>query len=156
MSDFIRTLDFFRADSDALISVQFIIMAIAFGLIISFIFLYYQRTVIGALVRAIRYAEAKDEESAKTLKELAQENNFSAIAKLKRSATLQQMVTIVDAQTNEKGKLVFNENTRFYISKAQEERSRKQYGDNKDSLIPIIIGSVVLIGVVILSFFIGK
>ncbi len=154
--DFLRNLDFFRSDSDALVSPQFVVMAIAFGLIIAFIIVYYNRQVIGSFVRAIRDAEAVDEASAKTLSELGQSDNISAISKLKRSTSLQAIVTICGAATTEKGKMVFDENTRFYIAKTNEERARKQFGNEKDSLLPIILGSVALIIVVVLSFLIGK
>ena len=156
MSDFIQKLDFYRTDSDALVSLQFIVMAIAFGLIIAFIAVYYQRRVIGSFVRAIRYAEANDEESAKTLAELGQENNVSAIAKLKKSPSLRSLISVCDAEVTEKGEFVIDENSRFYIAKEKEERARKQFGDNQDSLIPILIGSIILVIVVILSFFLGK
>lgn len=156
MSDFIEKLDFYRTDSDALISIQFIVMAIAFGLIIAFIAVYYQRRVIGSFVRAIRNAEAIDEESAKTLAELGQEDNVSVIAKLKKSSSLRSLVTICGTETNENGKIIIDESTRFYIAKEKEERSRKQFGDNQDSLTPIIIGSIILIIAVVLSFFLGK
>ena len=156
MKDFIDKLDFFRTDSDAMVSIQFIIMALAFGLIIAFIAVYYQRRVIGSFVRAIRSAEAIDEESAKTLAELGQENNVSAIAKLKKSASLRNLVTICDMKTETNGKIIIDDSTRVYIAKEKEERSRKQFGDNEDSLIPIILGSLALLAVVVLSFFIGK
>ena len=156
MKDFIDKLDFFRTDSDAMVSIQFIIMALAFGLIIAFIAVYYQRRVIGSFVRAIRSAEAIDEESAKTLAELGQENNVSAIAKLKKSASLRNLVTICDMKTEANGKIIIDDSTRFYIAKEKEERSRKQFGDNEDSLIPIILGSLALLVVVVLSFFIGQ
>ncbi len=155
MSDFIDKLDFYRTGSDALISIQFIVMALAFGLIIAFIAVYYQRRVIGSFIRAIRNAEAIDEESAKTLAELGQEDNVSAIAKLKKSSALRSLVTICNADANAET-IVIDENTRFYITKDKEERSRKQFGDNPDSLLPIIIGSIVLLIVVVLSFFLGK
>ena len=156
MKDFIDKLDFFRTDSDAMVSIQFIIMALAFGLIIAFIAVYYQRRVIGSFVRAIRSAEAIDKESAKTLAELGQENNVSAIAKLKKSASLRNLVTICDMKTETNGKIIIDDSTRVYIAKEKEERSRKQFGDNEDSLIPIILGSLALLVVVVLSFFIGK
>ncbi len=156
MDTFLRNLDFFRTDSDALISPQFIVMAIAFGLIIAFIVVYYNRQVIGSFVRAIRDAEAVDEASAKTLAELGQSENISAISKLKRSTSLQAIVTICDAATTEKGKMVFDEKTRFFIASKNDERARKQFGNDKDSLLPIILGSAALIIVVVLSFLIGK
>lgn len=153
MQDFINKLDFFRTDSDALISVQYVVMAIAFGLIIAFIAIYYHRRVIGSFIRAIRNAEAIDEESAKTLAELGQEDNVSAIAKLKKSSSLRNLVTICNQE--ETDGVVIDESTRFFIAKEKEERARKQFGDQQDSLIPIMIGSAVLLIVVVLSFFVS-
>ncbi len=155
MSDLIQKLDFFRTTEDALVNVQFIVMAVAFGLIIAFIAVYYQRRVIGSLVRAIRSAEALDEDSAKTLAELGQEDNVSAIAKLKKSTSMQNLITVCGAETDAKGRLILDESTRFYIKKEKEERARKQFGDEKDSLIPILAGSAVLLVIVVCSFFIG-
>ncbi|MBQ8420608.1 MAG: hypothetical protein IJY37_09690, partial [Clostridia bacterium] len=91
-----------------------------------------------------------------TLAELGQENNVSAIAKLKKSASLRNLVTICDMKTETNGKIIIDDSTRVYIAKEKEERSRKQFGDNEDSLIPIILGSLALLVVVVLSFFIGK
>ncbi len=156
MSDLIQKLDIFRTTEDALINVQYIIMAIAFGLIIAFIAVYYQRRVIGSLVRAIRAADAIDEESAKTIAELGQENNVSAIAKLRKSASMRNLITTCGAQTDAKGHLLIDDQTRVYIAKEKEERARKQFGDEKDSLIPILIGTAVLLVIVVCSFFIGK
>lgn len=156
MQDFIRKIDFFRTDSDALVGPQFIIMAICFGLIIAFIAVYYQRRVIGSFVRAIRFAEAVDDESAKTLSDLKQENNISAITKMKKSASLQKLITVCDPKTDAKGNLIIDETTRFYIAKENEERARKQFGDTEDSLLPIIAGSAILVAITVLSFSIGK
>ena len=156
MADFLRTIDIFRTGSDALASAQFIVMALAFGLIIAFIIVYYQRRVIGSFVRAIRNAEAIDEETAKTLAELGQEDNISAISKLKKSTSLRNLVTICNPTEAENGKIIIDENTRFYIDEKNAERSRKQFGDGEDSLIPIILGSLALIVIVIFSFFLGK
>ena len=107
MQDFIRKIDFFRSDGGDLISPQFVVMAVCFGLIISFIVVYYQRRVIGSLIRASRYADAIDEESAKTLAEISQENNISAITKLKKSTSLQGLVTVCNATTDTKGKMKY-------------------------------------------------
>lgn len=156
MQDFIRKIDFFRSDGGDLISPQFVVMAVCFGLIIAFIVVYYQRRVIGSLIRAIRYADAIDEESAKTLAEISQENNISAITKLKKSTSLQSMITVCNPVTDAKGKLIIDENTRVYIAKDKEERARKQFGDGEDSLIPIIAGSVVLVAITVFSFYLGK
>ncbi len=156
MQELFRKIDFFRADSDTLVSPQSIIMAIAFGLIIAFIVVYYQRRVIGAFVRAIRYAEATDEETAKTLSEIGQEHNISAITKLKKSTSLQSLISVSNATTDAKGRLQIDDNTRFYIAKEKEERSRKQFGDGEDSLIPIIIGTIILLIIVVAAFLVGK
>ena len=156
MTDFIKKIDMFRSDSDALANFQFIVLALIFGLIISFIIVYYQRRVLGSFIRAIRNAEAIDAESAKTLAELGQEDNISAIHKLQSSTSLRNLISICDMTESEKGKVIIDETTRFYITAEKEERARKQFGDGEDSIIPIIVGSVVLLTIGILTFFLGK
>ena len=78
--DFLELGDVYRSGPIAGLNLQFIVWAIVIGFIISFFAIYYKRRVIGSFVRAIRNAEAIDLASAKTLAELGQEENISAIS----------------------------------------------------------------------------
>lgn len=160
MNSFLELVDAYRADPSSIFNLQFIVWTLVIGFIISFFAIYYKRSVIGSFVRAIRNAEATDIETAKTLEELQQENNTSAISALRRSSALQGIVSIYNeneeaGETNKKS-ITIDENTRFYIKKEAETRSRVQYGDENEPVWPLILGSLALIGVGIVTFFIGK
>jgi hypothetical protein len=147
-------IDALRLDNTVSTGIQFIIWPLIFGLILAFFVIYYRRRVIGAFVRAIREAGASDEESAKTLAEIGQEDNSSAISALKKSASLRRLVTICPGEEGAEEELVINEKTRFYIGKDAETRSRVQYGDKEEPLWPVILGSAALILFGIIVFYI--
>jgi len=154
MSRILDYIDTLRLDTTVSTGIKFIIWPLIFGFILSFFIAYYRRRVIGAFVRAIRDAGASDEESAKTLSEIGQEYNSSAVSALKKSSSLRRLITVCPAEENPEGKLVIDENTRFYIGKEAETRSRVQYGDKEEPLWPIILGSAALIMLGIIAFFI--
>lgn len=154
MSKILDYIDALRLDNTVSTGIQFIIWPLIFGLILAFFVIYYRRRVIGAFVRAIREAGASDEESAKTLAEIGQEDNSSAISALKKSSSLRRLVTICPGEEASEEDLVINEKTRFYIAKDAETRSRVQYGDKEEPLWPILLGSAALILFGIIVFYI--
>ena len=154
MPKIVDYIDALRLDNTVSTGIQFIIWPLIFGLILAFFVIYYRRRVIGAFVRAIREAGASDEESAKTLAEIGQEDNSSAISALKKSASLRRLVTICPGEEGAEEELVINEKTRFYIGKDAETRSRVQYGDKEEPLWPVTLGSAALILFGIIVFYI--
>lgn len=159
MSDFLEKIEASRLDSSTVVSLRLIIWAAVLGLILAFCLAYYRRRVIGSLVRAIRNADATDPTSAKTLAEIGQENNVSAIQALKKSSSLRRLISFYQPDTAENAEnqsLILDENTRFYISKEAETRARIQYGDENEPLWPLILGSLGVILLGILSFFFIK
>lgn len=151
-------IDLYRSKANSMINLQFIVWAIVIGFIISFFAVYYRRRVIGSFVRAIRNAEAVDLASAKTLQELGQEDNASAISLVRKSASLRRLITVYNEgeEAADTAKIRIDENTRFYITEECATRSRVQYGNENEPLWPLIVGSLALIGIGIISFFIGK
>lgn len=157
--NFTELIDLYRSKPSAMINLQFIVWAIVIGFIVSFFAIYYRRRVIGSFVRSIRRAEAFDKESAKTLAELEQEDNISAIETIRKSASIRRLITVYnegDEDENGKDRVKIDENTRFYITEECETRSRVQYGNENEPLWPLILGSLAMIGIGIISFFIGK
>ena len=160
----LEIIDLYRSNNKATeISLQFIVWAMIFGFIISFFVIYYRRTIIGSFVRAIRAAEAIDPASAKTLAELGQEENISAISAIQKSESLRRMIIVINEEepdfqdSNKKKQLVkIDENTRFYISEESATRSRIQYGEEPDSVIPLVIGSIAFIAIGIVVFMLSK
>ena len=151
-------IDLYRSKANSMINLQFIVWAIVIGFIISFFAVYYRRRVIGSFVRAIRNAEAVDLASAKTLQELGQEDNASAISLVRKSASLRRLITVYNEgeEAADTAKVRIDENTRFYITEECATRSRVQYGNENEPLWPLIVGSLALIGIGVISFFIGK
>ena len=156
--DLLELIDLYRSKPSAMINLQFIVWAIVIGFIVSFFAIYYRRRVIGSFVRAIRRAEAVDKESAKTLAELEQEDNISAIATIRKSASIRRLISVYNEGEEDEGndRVKIDENTRFYITEEGATRSRIQYGNENEPLWPLILGSLAMIGIGILSFFIGK
>lgn len=154
----LELIDIYRSKPTANVNLQFIVWAIVIGFIISFFAVYYRRRVIGSFVRAIRKAEAVDLESAKTLEELGQEDNISAISTIRKSASIRRLITVYNEgeETDGKDRVKIDENTRFYITEECETRSRVQYGNENEPVWPLIVGSLAMIGIGILAFFIGK
>lgn len=154
----LELIDLYRSKPSATINLQFIVWAIVIGFIVSFFAIYYRRRVIGSFVRAIRNAEAFDQASAKTLEELGQEDNISAIATISKSTSIRRLITVYNEneEENKKDRVKIDENTRFYITEECETRSRIQYGNENEPLWPLILGSLAMIAIGILSFFIGK
>ena len=154
--DFLELGDVYRSGPIAGLNLQFIVWAIVIGFIISFFAIYYKRRVIGSFVRAIRNAEAIDLASAKTLAELGQEENISAISLITKSSSLRRLITVYNEneEIDKKGLVKIDENTRFYITEECATRSRVQYGEENEPVWPLIVGSLAMLAIGVISFFI--
>ena len=141
-------------------SLPFIVWLLIAGVIIAFIIVFCNKRIIGALVRAIIDAEATSEETSKTLSELGQEGNTTAISLYKGSSSLKRIIKTVNpgealSEENNK-KAIIDENTRFYIPEDSLFRTQKQYGSD-DSVLTVIIGTLAMIAVgIIVTLFIAK
>ena len=133
-----------------------LIWAMVAGFILAFVAAYYRRRVVGALIRAIREAEANSPETAKTLAELEQDHNVSAVESIRKSDSLRRLVTVCNDESTEdqtskkkKNRVIIDENTRLYIAPDQITRSRIQFGDNQESFLPILLGcaGAVILGI---------
>lgn len=146
MDKFWKTIEALRVDQSVYSGIRFIMWPIILGVILSFFIAYYRRRILGSLVRAIREANAVDEESAKTLAELQQENNATAIAALKKRS-LSRIVHRVPSDSDE-----IDANTRLYIPEDAATLARVQFGEEAEPIYPILIGSVALIALGLLAF----
>ena len=104
MNGFLRLFDSVRTSGDGKLTFQFVLWTLIFGVIISWIIIFYNKKIIGAFVRAIISSGATSEETAKTLAEIEQDYNVSAISHYKRSAALQRIIFIAGAQEAPKRK----------------------------------------------------
>ena len=150
--DWLKKIDFAMTTDTGKVTFKFVLFAMILGFIISWIAIYCNKKIMGAFARAAMNAGAIDEESAKTLAELEQENNVSAINAMRRGGALSKMVTAVGAERDEKGMLTVDENTRFYISEEAKQRAVRQYGEKEAKLWTLILGIAAILAVGILLF----
>ena len=73
MNGFLRLFDSVRTSGDGKLTFQFVLWTLIFGVIISWIIIFYNKKIIGAFVRAIISSGATSEETAKTLAEIEQD-----------------------------------------------------------------------------------
>ncbi len=120
------------------------IWMILFGFMISWVIIFYNRRVVGSFVRSILTSEAKDLETGKTLAELNQENNVSAVEKYSKSSALQGVVhSNAEVVDPEKKLLKIDENTKFYIPEEQQRRASRMYDGVGNSGWMVLIGIIV-------------
>lgn len=150
--DWLKEIDFAMTTDTGKTTFTFVVFAMILGFIISWIAIYCNKKIMGAFARALINAGATDEENAKTLAELEQEDNISAINAMRRGKSLSHMVTAVGAERDEKGMLTVDESTRFYISEQGKARALRQYGESEPRLITLLLGIVAILAVGVLLF----
>ena len=96
-------------------------------------FSYYQRTVLGALIRALDQAGAFSPESAKSLHELNLAKEKTARRALKKSAVRRAVVSV----TNQNGEQV------LYLSPEHLERTRAQFCRHVGTVLSPILVTLV-------------
>lgn len=105
------------------------------GMIIALVFIFYNKTVSGALVRLLLEKGAVGEENAKTAAELGLVPDAPQIVKYRKSETMKRVVSTVGEGKDEK----------FFIAEDNEKRAAEQYGLRGNELIIIIGGAAALI-----------
>lgn len=119
---------------------------LAFGVIISWFFIFYHKKVIGDFVNALFEAGAESEETAKTVVEIGQERNVSALNRYSKSVTLQKLIICDATEADPKsGKLKIDENTKFYVEELHRDRLKSMYNPKGNSMIFMLIGAVALV-----------
>lgn len=152
--DIFKEIDFAMTTDTGRLSFTFVLFALIFGCILSWIILFYQRKVVGALVRALTAAGASDEASAKTLAEIGQESNASALNRLRRDAGLSRVVTVVGAEPFVSGKRKIPDTARFYVAPDAMMRAERQYSDKGTSIPILLLGIFGILAVGIALFLI--
>ena len=107
------------------------------GMILALVFIYFYKTVNGALVRALMANEAYSPETAKTLAELGFEKKESILKTFNRSETIRRVVGTAEDEADE--------NAHFYIREEEKKRATEQYGMKGNELIMTVVGAVALV-----------
>ena len=114
------------------------------GIIIAFVVIFFNKTVTGALVRALLDGGAIGEENAKTLAELGLDENTSFKNSYKRSKTIRRYVK-TDKEVTE-----IIPHTCMYISAEHKERVEAQLALRGTELLIVIMGALIAIVVGVL------
>ena len=130
---------------------QIAAFSIFIGASLASIMLYFNKTVIGSVVRALLKADAKDADSAKTLAEIGLKNNIFVAAALKKHGALRKLVSEVDDKTVYGSSYytietpVKIESARFFIREEHRIRAELRYSAKGSDLFMLIISILVFL-----------
>lgn len=141
-------------------SMELVIWCMFIGLMLAAIYMFYQKKVIGAFVRALLGTGASDQDSAKTLKELGFEGNLPVRSALRGSGVLRKLVweTGDNYIENEDGvkysarQTPMDVNTaRFYINEENRVRAELRYNEKGSDIFMLIITGLVFLMIAYLA-----
>lgn len=139
---------------------EMVIWCMFIGLMLASIFMFYQKKVIGAFVRALLSAEASDSASAKSLMELGYSRNYPVRSALRKGGALRKLVweTGDNYVENEQGikysarQTPMDVNTaRFYITNENRIRAELRYSEKGTDVFMLIITALVFLMVAYLA-----
>jgi len=110
---------------------------IILGMILALVFIYFTKTVNGALVAALIENGVYSPDDAKTLDELGFEKKANVLKMYKKSPSLGKIVGTVEEEADE--------NSHFYIREEETKRASEQYGTRGNELLMTVIGVAVLV-----------
>ena len=122
-------------------NVKTTVWCVVAGVIISLFITFFNKSVIGALVRALIDSDAFSPENAKTPSELGIRKNSPVYSSLKRSESLRKIIKTADPTAAP------DENTKVYIDPEQKTRAEEQYLMRPHEGLAMIIGAVVAIAI---------
>lgn len=133
---------------------ELVIWCMFIGIMLASVFMFYQKKVIGAFVRALLKAEASDLSSAKSLTELGFARSYPVRSALRGGGALRKLVWESNDNyiENEKGvkysarQTPMDVNTaRFYISEENRIRAELRYSEKGSDIFMLIISALVFL-----------
>ncbi len=143
---------------------KWLILGLYFGLVVASIVMYYNKNVLGSLVRRLDGAEAYDSDSAKTLSELGAEKNFFYRLSLKRGKLIRKVIALAPTEGEELpsdisllsaaafGRKCSPLTDRFYIPKAKRDATVGRFNAKGSSWLSVLLMVVVGFVAVIVIF----
>lgn len=123
-----RTYEHFTVSAQSL---TVLVWAFAAGILLAAVYMLYQKTVPGGVVRAVLAGEALSSESAKTAAELGI-TGWLARRELRKNVTLKRMIHRVEAEGRE---------TRYFIPEEEKYRAELRY--EREGRNPLITFALV-------------
>ena len=142
-----REYQSFSFDAQTRTTVRNIILAFCVGIILAAAYMFYQKQVPGAVVRAILRAEAFSAESAKTASELGIDRKRLLCHELERNTTLQRLIRTVEADGE----------VRHYIPEELKYRAEVRYEAKGNGLFGLIftIVATIALGIAVIKLLPG-
>lgn len=135
---------------------ELIAVSVFIGATLASIAVFFNKNIIGRVVRALISAGANDPESAKTLDELGMSRNFFVKRALSGGGALRKLVNEADDRVIalpdgstyfERDKKLDVRTARFYISEEKRVRAEIRYAKKGSDVIILILSIVVYFGV---------
>lgn len=143
MIDWFESLFNFSSITGTEITILFILWMFIAGMIISCLVIFYNDKVIGSFVRSLIRAGAISEETAKTLSEIGQSHNSSAINSIRKSRYMRMTVAVINKDQNEDSKtgshVFIDENTKFYIREKYIDHANRQFSGKGSSFWVLVL-----------------
>ncbi|MCI5676983.1 MAG: hypothetical protein MR343_06090 [Clostridia bacterium] len=134
------TYEHFSFTAEKADSVRNAILALCFGILLAALYMFYQQSVPGALVRALLRVEALSPETAKTLDELELRQRRLLGFELRHNAALRHTVKeIKDGEV-----------TRYYIPEEGKYRAAVRFEKKGNGLRDLILTTLLTVGLSIL------
>ena len=148
---------------------KWLILGVYFGLVIASFVMFYNKNVLGALIRRLDEACALSPESAKTLDELGFSKNIFVKLSLKRGNTLRKLVAIAPAEgeasedgrdltlflASVEGRKYSVDTERFYLPEKKRDvavdRFRKKGSGWLSVVLMVVVGLLVTIAIMKLA-----
>ncbi len=150
---------------------KWLIFGLYFGLIAASLFMFYNKNVLGSLIRKLDGAGAYDRDSAKTLSELGCEKNFFYRIALKRGSSVRKAVAIAPNGEEELpddisvlsaaalGRKCSPKTDRFYIPESKRDATVGRFNAKGSGwlsvLLIVVIGLVLVIAIFKLAPFVA-
>ncbi len=127
------------------------------GILIAALYIGYQKSVVGRLVRALIEKGCDSPENALTLEQLGLEKHARIRAALKPKSTLSHMISAVFPSTFDDTKNTFDFSaTRFYLSDEKKEKAARYCSEGSFllTLLFAVLGGliIVLLGYILVPY----
>ena len=140
---------------------KWLILGVYFGLVIASLVMFYNKNVLGELIRRLDEVGALDAESAKTLDELGLSKNIFIKLSLKRGNTLRKLVAIAPAEgeacerdltlflASVEGIKYSVDTERFYLPQSKRDVAVGRFRRKGSGWLSVVLMAVVGLAVVI-------
>ena len=138
----------------------FIIEAMIVGFVIASGYIYYNKTLLGSLVRRLLSEGCLNMQSAKTLSELGFAKNPFIKLSLRPGTSLCSIVSCADASFYEIGKRSGGKKEkkdfsafRFYVSEEKYSKAERMYEDSGVTALAVLATAIIFLIVAVICYF---